>query len=86
MAEKNNPLPVRTPYRKPEHLAEVCQFIRDYRDEHGYSPNNRELAEAFPTPEGFPRSTAVVRYWYRRMVEAGLIRYDPGIARGVVPL
>ena len=86
MANKDNPVPVRPPYRKPEHLAEVCQFIREYRDEHGYSPNNREVAEAFPTTDGNPRSTMVVRYWYTRMVEAGMIRCDPGIARGVVPL
>ena len=46
-------------------------------------PNHRDVAEAFPTDAGLPRSTVVVRYWYSRMAEAGMIRYHPHIARGV---
>lgn len=74
-----------TPYRKPEHLKLVLHYIENYRAEHGFSPSNREVAEAFPTASGYDRSTAVVRYWFRCMEREGMIEYNPHIARGIVP-
>jgi hypothetical protein len=71
------------PYRYPDHLQAIKKWMEAYRKSHGYPPNHREVAAAFPTDAGLPRSTVVVRYWYARMQDAGMIRCHPGIARGV---
>ena len=72
------------PYRKPEHLRLVLHFIERYREDHGFSPSNREIAEAFPPIEG-ERSTNTVRYWLVHMERYGMITYNHNIARGIVP-
>ena len=56
---------------------ELLGFIRDHVDEHGYPPSNREIAAQFGM---WPNA---VQYRLRKMVEAGLIRATPGIARSV---
>lgn len=73
-------------YSKPEKLIALYRWIEEYRAEHGYSPSNREVAEAFPDKGGNPLSTSVVRYYYERMEEQNMIRYDRNISRGIVPL
>ena len=83
MNTPDRPRRPRRPYRYPEHLIAVKKWLEAYRKENGYPPTNREVAIAFPTDAGLPRSTVVVRYWYARMAEAGMIHYHPHIARGM---
>lgn len=81
------PPKTKRPYRYPEHLNQILRFILRYQEEHhGRPPTSREVAEAFPTNEGNPRSTSVVRFWYHHMADQGMIEYYPRTARGVVPL
>lgn len=69
---------VATDREVPEHFERMVDYMREYRNHHGYVPSNREMVEA-----GFGSSTSVVRYYYDRMAELNMIQIDKGIARGI---
>lgn len=56
----------------------VLEFIRDYIEQHGYSPSIREIAAGV----GLASSSAAL-YQVLRLEGAGLIVRDEGIARSI---
>ena len=55
----------------------MVRYIVDYRNENGMPPSVREIAEEF----GVGRQTA--QNTLRRMMDEGLLRRPPGVARGI---
>jgi hypothetical protein len=62
----------------PTHLIEMYKFMERYRKKNGFVPSNREMVE-----EGYGSSTSVIRYYYDRMEEFGMIQCSYKIARGI---
>lgn len=58
----------------------LWRFITEYTAEHGFPPNQREMAAAVHL------SRAGVRYWLPYLVNLGVIRWTPNVSRGVVLL
>jgi repressor LexA len=57
----------------------VLEFIRQYRNEHGYAPAMREIAEGTGI-----RSTSMISFYLANLKKAGLITYEPCVARSIV--
>lgn len=64
--------------RYPRHLVLMYEFMEKYIKENQYPPTNREMVD-----HGFAKSTSVIRFYYGRMEEYGMIQYIPGISRGI---
>ncbi len=58
--------------------AAILQFIADYIDENGYSPSLNNVAN------GIGRSQSATRFQLAVLKEAGLVNYQPDIARTFV--
>lgn len=61
--------------------AEVLDFLKAYRKQHGYSPSSRDIQEHF----GFQSQTAAVNH-IKALARKGLVKVNPHIARAVVPV
>ena len=74
-----------TPYQTMPHAngatAEVLAYLKAHIQEHGYSPNYRELALGAGLA-----STSAVAYHVRLLETRGLVTRTPGIARSVYPV
>ena len=57
---------------------EILEFIDAYIEEHGYSPNLREIGEAVGIT-----STSHVSYWINKLVAEGKLTKVPNISRSV---
>ena len=74
------------PTRRTNHalLLSVHAFIQGYERQHRIGPSIPEIAAQFPTTEGKPRSTSLVRYWLCQMEKLKWIRpRTPGVARSL---
>lgn len=58
---------------------QVYDFIRSYRNKHGFAPSYREIGAACGIS-----STSNVRYWIDALVRRGLLKQRRGVARGLV--
>lgn len=54
-------------------LIDVHHFICEYQHDHKIPPTITEIAEAFPTTQGRPRSTSVITYWLSQMERLKMI-------------
>jgi len=66
------------PYSKPEYLLKMYAFMQEY-----FKKNQRHVAISELVDAGFATSTSVVRYYFERMEEFGMIERTFGISRGV---
>lgn len=58
----------------------ILTVIRAYRQEHGYSPTMREIADRVGIT-----AVSAVSFHLSRLIEDGKITMDPGIARSIIP-
>lgn len=56
---------------------DVLGFVSRYREEHGWPPSRREIAQEFGV------STSSVQIILKEMIEQGLIQVAPGGARSI---
>ncbi len=56
----------------------IVGFIELFIDEHGYSPNYREIGDAVGI-----KSTSNVAYWIDKLVASGRLTKEPRISRSV---
>jgi SOS-response transcriptional repressor LexA len=56
----------------------ILNFIRTFRDRHGYAPTRREIGRKLNL------STSVVSYNLSKLEDAGELTVAKGIARGIV--
>ena len=59
-----------------DRTAQILAYIAQYRDEHGYPPSLKEIADGCEIS-----STSVVRYWLDRLQAAGRLTWQPGQSR-----
>lgn len=59
----------------------VLAFVRRYYGKHGFSPTFREIKD-----EAGISSTSVVSYQVERLRDRGLINFENGVERSIVPL
>ncbi len=57
----------------------ICQFIAQFRDQHGYAPTVRQIGRGVGIT-----STSLVQYYLLRLERAGILKRDPGVSRGLV--
>ena len=55
----------------------IYQFIREYRQVHGFSPSQREIAD------GCRISKSTVQHQLQFLVAAGRVAYEPGKVRTI---
>jgi SOS-response transcriptional repressor LexA len=53
----------------------ILDWLRDYRDQHGYMPSRRELCD------GLGLSVGVLKHHVDSLVEQGYLKYEPGSFR-----
>lgn len=63
-----------------ERQREILRFIRNYWEEYGRPPTNREIGEAIGV-----RSTGHVDYHLRMLEQKGYLQRDPNTSRGLRP-
>lgn len=65
-------------YQDPKFLISIYRYMQSYLEKKQRYPTNREMVEA-----GFATSTSVIRYYYKKMGELGMLERDFGVSRGV---
>ena len=68
------------PARPSDRQLSILRFIREYADEHGRPPTNREIGEAIGVT-----STGHVDYHLRMLEQKGYLQRDPNTSRGLRP-
>ena len=56
----------------------LLKFIHKHNEEIGWPPTVREIQSEFGMS-----STSVADYWINKLVNAGVIEREPGVARGL---
>lgn len=65
-------------------LLRVHAFLCEYQRRHKFPASLTEIAQAFPTAQGRPRSTTVVAYWLTQMERLRMIEpRTPGARRNL---
>lgn len=67
------------PFSKPEKLVEIYMWIENYINNHRFPPTIQEMVDG-----GIGSSTSVIRYYFDKMTEEGMIEITPRISRGLV--
>lgn len=62
------PLKPHRVYHNPAYLLKIYNWIKEYKETHGFYPSNIELVAA-----GFAASSSVIRYYFSRMEEMKMI-------------
>lgn len=56
----------------------ILDYVRSYINQHGYAPTYREIQGGCNIP-----SLASIRYWLTKLSADGLLRWSPGVTRGI---